>query len=99
MLRQRFIVIQHFQTWHVETSDPHIHHDGNLEVGLVILEAAFQRLPVGIRAKGVPFLLAVLVFVARTYHIQQLHSVHVVQFFCRKLAFVHGFPLLAPFRT
>ena len=59
--------IQRGQGRHVKAGQPHIHHDGDLQGGFVVLEASGQRVPVGLVADYLAPFLRVVVFLGHDH--------------------------------
>ena len=77
VLLNRLINVDGVQAGHIKAGEPHIHHNGDLEVGFFIFELLIQLLAILLATQKV-IKLVIVVFIARHHHFDPFHGVDVL---------------------
>ena len=93
---QRLVTVHRVQTGHVEAGNPHVHHDGYLEVRLLFFELQVQLLAVFVGAEHVIQLFGV-VFLTDEDHLNLLHRFYLLGLLFAELFAVTAYLHLRPF--
>ena len=100
MFLERLIIVHVGKRRHIKTGNPHIYHNGNSEVGEILLECSIQflgSLPV-LHAAKVLIHFLFIVFANAGHHGHEGHGLQPAHFFFRYVYIARCFLLFKPFR-
>jgi hypothetical protein len=82
ILSRRLVDVDGTEEWHVKARQPHVHHDGDFEIGFGLLELGIELLALVLVAEHLIEILVVLA--SRHHHLDVLHRQD--SFFCWSLS-------------